>query len=919
MKLLKLTINAFGPFVDKTIIQFDEFGNNGLFLVTGDTGAGKTTIFDAITFALFGSASGSTRNSASALRSDFADEDNRTFVELQFLNKGEKYTINRKSQHKKQNRKTPISEEISLICPCGTVLSQVDATNKINEIIGLDKNQFSQIIMLAQGEFQRLLNSNTKERREIFQKIFKTYSLFAFQQKLKYRADFEKNNFQSLENSIIQYVDGINVDGTIETLFFEKQSFLNTHNCYNLDILLQLLAQSNALDNDKLDKLQKDFEEKNKKNEELVKKIETAIIIQNNRKTLADLTQNIPRFQSELETKKSSYENEKLNDKERNSIAVKIDNIEKTIPQYSQLSKAENELKIKNDDLITLEKTLKILQEQFEKDQKSYFENKKAVKNFENLEVEIEKIANSINQISKEKESIDALNNKLNLLSDKEKELSTVQSQLLIATKDYEQKRLNADNLYKEFICNQAGIIAQNLYSGEMCPVCGSTEHPCLAKLSAENITQEFVDKAKTDVEKVQKTCNELSQNAAKIKAELEAVEKNILDIAKKEFKILSIQKLREELPDILNINLENSKLLNSQLKKLNDDLVNKQKLTSKIEKFEINEEQTKQNISDLENKNILQKEVINNLAAQINEVKKNLQFNSEREAQNKLNELKSKQKALKEKLDNLEKIYNEALTSYNQMLGQKKELENSLKDKEVIDIEKLNTNKIQLDEYIKQIANEKTQIYSRYQTNTISLKNLNKAKKELESSSKKRNTLQNLSDTANGCLENKLKLTFENFVLSRYFKQILIAANRRFKAMTYNQFEFKLSEDSKGNAYIGLDINVFDSYTGKERPVSTLSGGESFKAALSLALGLSDIIQQQVGGVQIDTMFIDEGFGSLDSDSLDQTMKILMELSNNETLIGIISHVAELREKIDRKIIVSKNKKGSSVKVEIP
>ena len=260
MKLLKLTINAFGPFVDKTVIHFDEFGNNGLFLVTGDTGAGKTTIFDAITFALFGSASGSTRNSVSALRSDFADEDNRTFVELEFLNKGEKYIINRKAQHRKQNRKTPISEEISIICPYGTVLSQVEATNKINEIIGLDKNQFSQIVMLAQGEFQRLLNSNTKDRREIFQKIFKTYTLFAFQQKLRYRADLEKGNFQNLENSIIQYVDGINSDNALETLAFEKQSFLNSRNCYNLDTLFELLEQSNSLDNEKLVKHQKDFE-----------------------------------------------------------------------------------------------------------------------------------------------------------------------------------------------------------------------------------------------------------------------------------------------------------------------------------------------------------------------------------------------------------------------------------------------------------------------------------------------------------------------------------------------------------------------------------------------------------------------------------------------------------------------------------
>ena len=901
MKLLKLTINAFGPFVDKTIIHFDEFGNNGLFLVTGDTGAGKTTIFDAITFALFGSASGTTRNSVSALRSDFADEDNRTFVELEFLNKGEKYTINRKAQHRKQNRKTPISEEISLICPCGTVLSQVDATNKINELIGLDKNQFAQIVMLAQGEFQRLLNSNTKDRREIFQKIFKTYALFAFQQKLKLRADMEKGNFKALENSIIQYVEGINSDNAIETLVFEKQSFLNAKNCYNLDTLLELLVQSNGLDNEKLVKLQKDLEEKNKKNEELVKQIEVATTIENNRKTLANIIEKLPTLELELQTKKSNYETEKANEKERSSIAVQIDKIEKSIPQYSQLSKAENELKTKNEELATSEEKLKTLKEQFEKDQKGYFENKKSIKTFENLDVEIERVTNSINQTSKEKE------------------LSTVQVELLNATKDYDEKRLKADNLYKEFICNQAGIIAQNLNKGDKCPVCGSTEHPCLAKLTAENITQEVVDKSKKDSEDVQKNCSDLSQNAAKIKAELEADEKNILDIAKKEFKILTIQKLKEELPDISARNTENFKLLNSQLKKLNDDLVEKKRLNLLIENFEKTEETSKQNISDLESKNIQKKDIINNLTAQINEVKKTLEYKSEDEAKNKLNELKNIQKELKEKLESLEKIYNEALTFYNQMLGQKKELESNLKGKEVVDIEKLNATKTQLDEEINKLNENRTLIYSRHQTNSTALKNLKHSKKELEASDEKRNVLQNLSDTANGCLDNKLKLTFENFVLGKYFKQILVAANRRFKAITYNQFEFIHSEDSKGNAFIGLDINVFDSYTGKERPVSTLSGGESFKAALSLALGLSDIIQQQVGGVQIDTMFIDEGFGSLDSDSLEQTMKILMELSNNETLIGIISHVAELREKIDRKIIVSKDKKGSSIKVEIP
>lgn len=919
MKLLKLTINAFGPFVDKTVIKFNEFGNNGLFLVTGDTGAGKTTIFDAITFALFGSASGSTRNSVTALRSDFADEDNRTFVELEFLNRGEKYIINRKAQHRKENRKTPISEEITIICPCETILTQSDATNKINEIIGLDKNQFAQIVMLAQGEFQRLLNSNTKDRREIFQKIFKTYALFAFQQKLKLRADMEKGNFKSLENSIMQYVEGVNSDNAIETLIFEKQSFLNTKNCYNLDTLLELLEQSNSFDNEKLAKLQKDFEEKNKQNEELVKQIETATTIENNRKTLAEINENLPKLEEELNTKKSNYEKEKSKEEERNSVAVQIDKIEKTIPKYSELSKFEKDLETSNKDLIDTEKSLENIKEKFEKEQKSYSENKIAIKNYANVEVEIEQLNNKKKENTKEKGNIDDILEKLDELSKKGKELTSLQIELIESTKEYEEKRLKADKLYKEFICNQAGIIAQSLNKGDKCPVCGSTEHPCLAKLSSENITQESVDEAKKEEEKSQKNCNNITQSAAKLKATVDEQEKTILENAKANFKILTIDRLKEELPNISSKNNEDLKALNSKLEKLNTDLKLKKELSTSIENFEKNEATTKAEISNQEQDILKKKDIVNTLTIQIKEIKKNLEFESETDAKKKVNELKERQNLLKEKLENLEKIYNEALTSFNQTIGQKKELENNLKGKKVVDIEKLNDTKRQLDEEISKLNENRTLIYSRHQTNTTALKNLMKSKKELEISDSKRNVLQNLSDTANGCLDNKLKLTFENFVLGKYFKQILVAANRRFKAITYNQFEFIHSEDSKGNAFIGLDINVFDSYTGKERPVSTLSGGESFKAALSLALGLSDIIQQQVGGVQIDTMFIDEGFGSLDSDSLEQTMKILMELSNNETLIGIISHVAELREKIDRKIIVSKDKKGSSIKVEIP
>ena len=301
-----------------------------------------------------------------------------------------------------------------------------------------------------------------------------------------------------------------------------------------------------------------------------------------------------------------------------------------------------------------------------------------------------------------------------------------------------------------------------------------------------------------------------------------------------------------------------------------------------------------------------------------MNDKQSKQQYKTKEETVDILDKITQKLKSMNEALENTEKAKNESSSMLSETKGRIRELEE--KTSQTIDINsdklKLVLDKKQND--LKIIQERYVTIHNRHKNNNTKLEYIKKSQKEFEKLSKQVEILDNLNRTANGSLNGKQKISFENYVLGTYFDEIIVAANQRFKDMTSYQFELRRAETKSGNAQTGLDLDVFDSYTGKTRSVSSLSGGESFKAALALSLGLSDIVQQQTGGIQIETMFIDEGFGSLDNESLEQTMKILQELSCNQTLIGIISHVDILREQIEKKIIVTKTQTGSKLEVNI-
>ena len=273
----------------------------------------------------------------------------------------------------------------------------------------------------------------------------------------------------------------------------------------------------------------------------------------------------------------------------------------------------------------------------------------------------------------------------------------------------------------------------------------------------------------------------------------------------------------------------------------------------------------------------------------------------------------------MKKTLENATNAKSESEKKLSEINGQIKELEKQVKDEKFVDVEKLQADRDFVQEKFDEILEKEKELHTRHSNNSNLHKDITSLKKTFDKQSQYAEMLDNLSRTANGALREKEKISFENYVLRTYFERIVNAANARFKEMSSSQFELRIEFEKGGNSKTGLDLSVYDYYTGKERDISSLSGGESFKAALALSLGLSDVVQQQTGGVQIDTMFIDEGFGSLDPESLEQTMRTLKDLSGNKTLIGIISHVADLREKIERKIIVSKTQSGSNLQIELP
>ena len=897
MKPINLTISAFGPYKNMVSIDFTKLGENGIFLITGDTGAGKTSIFDAISFAIFGEVSGSNRPIQS-IRSDFADPNTETFVELEFLHKNKIYKILRNPSYEKPKKKgegfTKKTADASLEFEDKVVTGIKNVDTKIEEILGINAKQFKQIAMLAQGEFLKILFAESKDRTEIFRKIFDTniYNLIA--KKLKENLKENEEKLKELKSSF--------TTNTANILWSEENKVdISSKDLNEVDIAtvleaLKLEIKNNDAENTSLQaKILKKEQEINVNEENIKKQEELNIKIDN---------------YNELLKKKIEY---KQQEKEIEDLKIKIAKNQKI---KEVIKPKEENVKNQEEQIQKLKKDLENLNTKIINGQKKEKEH--------NTKIET---VNKIGEIYKEYgncvEIKDELLEKANRLKNIEKIELKKSEQVKEYTKiENEYKVMNADFLEKEdeFFKEQAGIIAEKLEENKPCPVCGSIEHPKIAKKSVSVLTKQELDKLKELLEKKQKEKQLKQEECIKTNSQMNTLIEEFKGDSNEEF---NLEKSKNLIREEFNKNKEkleiNEKMLSEEYNKLSSN-------TLMIKEFDF--EKFKDGV--IESINLDKNELIKDKTIQEEKNKQlqegkiklkeyneeylkellNLGFNTEEEYKNVL--IADKEI---EKLQKFVEQFNTNVTVNNTKIL---EIEKEVKDKQKLDLTEEKAKLIKEKNELEEERKVHIQVKGKLDNNTRIYNLLTQNSKELKKKIKDFIIYDELSRTANGTLPGKKRIEFEQYVQATYFDMVILEANKRLAKMTENRYWLvRKEEPEKISDKVGLDLEVGDNYNGKKRDVKSLSGGEAFKAALSLALGLSDVIQSYSGGVVIDTLFIDEGFGSLDTESREQAINTLSLLIDNNKLIGIISHVTELKERIDKKIIVTKTNDGSKIEIE--
>lgn len=915
MKPVKLIMSAFGPYADKTVLEMDKLGDNGLYLITGDTGAGKTTIFDGITFALYGQASGDKRQS-NMLRSKYAKPETPTYVELTFTYKGKEYYIKRNPEYDRPKIHgegfTAEKANVELHLPDGRIVTKTkEAEKEIEDIIGVDKDQFSQIAMIAQGDFLKLLLASTEERQRIFQKIFHTRKYHILQDKLKYEASALRNEHSDIENSIEQYKRGIAI-GEDEAIYSRLSSL--SENPLPAQEVIDLLNTSLDNEKDNRNKLSKQSVELSGQIEETAKLMERVKGWESARGVLKKNTEALFESNAKLETLEGALNEQSAQKPMLDEYTGKIAKITSDLNRYEELDRIHSEgdklsrqLKTDKQELgskTELKQQLSAQQSELEKERVS-------------LENVGEKRVSSEAEKAQAQRLLGVYNNigtAISELAELKNQLNDEQSQAKTLSEAYDNKSSQYSEMFSLYLSEQAGILAKELADGKPCPVCGSKVHPSVAQMSECAPTRDELDNCKEEMELARKKA-------------LAIVDKTAVTKGKHDSKLLEVEGLISEHLGIRSVDDAPAALksatedANLKLSKANGELEEIEKLTNRKNAVSGMLSEIKEKLEQLD-------KAINNLTAQIsaNEatisalresyktVRRTLEFESREQANEAITELNRQKIAIQKGIDCAEA----AVSAEKQKIVRREtaidETNKLLKDALPIECGEVEEKLSALNTAQNDVMAKLRVIHNIIVTNEAVRDNLTAQNKKLEQTDRKWQMVQTLSDTANGNLSKKEKVMLETYVQMTCFDRIISRANTRFMVMTGGQYELKRQETASNNkAQSGLELSVIDHYNGTERSVRTLSGGESFKASLSLALGLSDEIQTSAGGVRLDTMFVDEGFGSLDDESLAQAINALVGLSHGNRLVGIISHVNELKERIDKQIVVTKDKSGGS------
>lgn len=906
MRPVYIRMSAFGPYAGIQELNMEELGAGGLYLITGDTGAGKTTIFDAITFALYGEASGDSRE-AGMLRSKYADPSVPTEVELTFIYGGKTYKVCRNPEYERPTKRgtgmTMQKAEAELIYPDGRVVTKPkDVTAAVTEIMGVNREQFCQIAMIAQGKFRDLIEKGTTERQKIFREIFRTAPYQQVQDILKGKYRALERECETLRESVKQYIQGIlwNKDASEETPVEE---------------VMELLTEQNKADQE----IQAGLFEELQQKEQVLQKIRSELERDRERKKRQKLyqeLQNRRKAQRELITElQQRYREEQGKEPERRRLADEISRLESLMPQYLHLEELKKNERADQDEREKLSGKQRQYEAKQEELKGKIQEGREAGESLADAPEEYQKL---LFESEKHQKYMERLQNLSKVILQYEK----LQQNLLVKQQEYQTVRDRVQKKESEyrvknqaFLDEQAGILAQTLVEDQPCPVCGSIHHPAPAEQNPGAPSKDELELLQQELEQCRVREAEASRKAGELLGNVQSRAESIKREAEGLELTGTLEEMKHQLANLQKQGQTTEKQL-QQEKGLASEKVKQKDMWNRLlpeqekalEKVTEELQQIRERQAAVESKQKAAGEEIQRLT----EV---LPYPGQKEAQEKHIELVQKQNVMKRQLEQAEKTVQTAEVEIAGTEGRLKELRQQLEEAVEVDTEALRQKQAEIETEKAACEERGKELHHRIQNNQSVLKNLQNRSKELVEKEKQYTMVRSLAVTALGNIPGKEKIMLETYVQMTYFDRIIARANTRLMVMTGGQYEMKRRRGSSNlRSQSGLELDVIDHYNGSERSIRTLSGGESFQASLSLALGLADEIQASAGGIRLDTMFVDEGFGSLDSESLEQAVQALAGLAESKRLVGIISHVDELKNRIDRQIVVKKERSGGSI-----
>ncbi len=959
MRPLKLILSAFGPYSEKTQLDMTQLGTGGIYLITGDTGAGKTTLFDAITYALYGEASGGNRTTE-MLRSKYADAATPTFVELTFLLKGKTYVICRNPEYMRPSKRgagkeTKETAKAELTMPDGSVISGISAVNeKMTELLGIRKEQFTQIAMIPQGDFLKLLLSGTKERAAIFREIFNTRPYLQLQEQLKKEAGTLYNTIKDDEKSIRQYLaevrckkESVYAD-SLENLQ-KEEVVLDTD--YSLELVAGIIAEDSTLQEAVVKKLDDLSAEMAQLDRTLGKQQQREVT----QKALVEAKQKTAELGTLASRLKIEYEQAEKQQDNNSTLTAQIEAEQLALPGYEKLELILNETGQKKQQL---EKEEHLLEKSRQGTQKIKLQREQYQQQLAGLKdsgAALERTAAQIAVNEQQCRKTEALQEKVVQNKNLVNEMYRIQKRYITAAEQLAQAESIYEEMEKRYFDEQAGILAQNLRKDEACPVCGSLHHPKKAVLHENAPTQQELKSQKDDYDKKTKIRSELSSEAGLAKGRAQSAYKEMLaqyavlisdtqpmtvaglqDVSNLSHLSDSEEASQEQMIDVIKqvsactqqieeALTEQKKQLVGIKAKLEADVALEQKLSGLLPECEKRQKDLEEDVAECTSRISVIKTECEALKKQADELKQTLKFeNAEAARQSIAQKVRQKEKIEQQTKQagqqyqdckiKLEAEQKRVLDLTEQLKSGEDDNENNQSNESGKKYGELLNLRQEKENWQKQYQDEKKELDLRIAVNERAAGAVKKIAAKSREKEKQYQWVRALSNTANGALSGQDRIMLETYVQMAFFDRIIIRANTRFMQMTSGQFELVRARTADNlRAQSGLELNVIDHYNGSIRSVKSLSGGESFKASLAMALGLSDEIQSQSGGIQIDTMFIDEGFGSLDENSLEQAIDVLLRLSESNRLVGIISHVGELKERIGRQIVVTKTPDGGS------